>query len=96
MANAHIPRLCELQGHEDFESGSSLVVQQVKDLALSLLRLRSLLWQVFHPWPGNFHMLWGTASMRKKGVGEKKTLSLCFPPTTSIFRDVTCHRHVTD
>ena len=31
--------------------GSSLVAQQVKALALSLL------WYEFDPWPGNFHML---------------------------------------
>lgn len=33
-------------------SGRSLMVQQVKDLALSLLCLG------FDPWPGNFNMLW--------------------------------------
>ena len=31
---------------------SSLVVQQVKGLVLSLL------WFRFHPWPRNFHVLW--------------------------------------
>ena len=35
---------------------SSLVVQQVKDLALSLQWLWSLLWHGFDPWPRNFHM----------------------------------------
>ena len=30
--------------------GSSLVAQQVKDLALLLLWLRSLLWHEFNPW----------------------------------------------
>ena len=35
---------------------SSLVVQRVKDPALSLQWLRSLLWPRFSPWPGNFHM----------------------------------------
>ena len=34
--------------------GSSLVVQQDKDLALSLLWFRPLLWRGFDPWPGNF------------------------------------------
>ena len=37
---------------------SSLVVQRVKDLVLSLQWLGSLLWCGFHPWPRNFHMLW--------------------------------------
>ena len=36
---------------------SSLVVEGVEDLALSLQQLRSLLWRGFDPWPGNIHML---------------------------------------
>ena len=39
------------------QNRSSLVAQWVKDLVLSLLWLRSLLWPGFHPWSGNFHML---------------------------------------
>ena len=35
---------------------SSLVAQQVKDLALSLLQLGALLWYGFDPWPGNVYM----------------------------------------
>ena len=35
---------------------SSLVVQQVKDLALSLQWLRSLLWHRLDPWLVNFHV----------------------------------------
>ena len=35
----------------------SLVVQLVKDPVLSLLQLGSLLWHMFNPWPGNFHIL---------------------------------------
>jgi len=38
--------------------GSSLVAQQLKDLALSLLWLWLLLWCVFNPWPRIFRMLW--------------------------------------
>ena len=37
--------------------GTPLVVQQIKDPALSLPCPGSLLWQGFSPWPGNFHML---------------------------------------
>ena len=33
------------------------MVHQVKDLALSLQRLGSLLWSRFNSWPRNFHML---------------------------------------
>ena len=43
---------------------SSLVVQGVKDLALSLQRLGSLLWSRFDPWPRNFCMA------KKKGGGD--------------------------
>ena len=39
-------------------SWSSLVVQWVKDLALSLQHLGSLLWLEFDPWLGNFCMPW--------------------------------------
>ena len=38
--------------------GSSFVAQQVKNPALSLQPLRSLLWFWFSPWPRNFHMPW--------------------------------------
>ena len=32
------------------------MAQQVKDLALSLLWFKSLLWRKFNPWPRNIHM----------------------------------------
>ena len=35
---------------------SAHVVQQVKDLALSLQQLRPMLWCEFNPWPRKFHM----------------------------------------
>ena len=44
-------------------SCSSLVMHQVKDLALSLQRLRSLLWCRFDHLPGNLHI---------DGSGQKK------------------------
>ena len=37
---------------------SSLVAQQVKDLALLLLWCRSHQWCGSDPWPRNFHMPW--------------------------------------
>ena len=37
--------------------GSSFVAQWVKDLALSLQQLGSLLWCGFDLWPGNFYVL---------------------------------------
>ena len=39
---------------------NSLVVQWVKDPALSLL------WCGFDPWPGKFHMLWVWQKKKKK------------------------------
>ena len=45
-------------------SWSSLVAQWVKDPALSLQWLCSLLWRRFSPWPRNFHMPW--AWLKKK------------------------------
>ena len=41
-----------------------LVAQQVKDPALSLQQLRSLLWYRFDPWLGNFHDV-GMAKINK-------------------------------
>ena len=38
----------------------------VKDLALLLQRLGSLLWCRFRPWPGNFHTLWVSTKKKKK------------------------------
>lgn len=49
---------------------SSLVAQRVKDLALSLLWLRSLLGLGFDPWQGNFHMLWVSTPPKKKKFTE--------------------------
>ena len=51
---------------------SSLVVQRVKDLALSLQRLRLLLWLGFDPWSWNFYILAGIA---KNNNNNKKTPS---------------------
>ena len=45
---------------------SSLMVQWVKDLELSLQQLWSLLWGGFNPWPRNFHMPQGMARKKKK------------------------------
>ena len=45
--------------------GSSLVAQWVKDLALSLLWLRSLLWRGFDSWPQELPHALGTAKKKK-------------------------------
>ena len=42
------------------------MAQQVKDLAWSLRRPRSLLWFGFDPWPGNFHVPWLWTKKRNK------------------------------
>ena len=45
---------------------SSPVAWWVKDLALSLLWLRSLLWCGFDPWPGHFSMAQAQPKKKKK------------------------------
>ena len=50
---------------------SSLVAQQVKDLALSLLWLGSILWHDSIPGPGSFAFC---------GRGQKKKVISCGPP----------------
>ena len=59
-----------MRKEENVVQESSLLAQQIKDLALSLQLLRSLLWLRFDPWPGNFCML---KARRKEGGGEKKS-----------------------
>ena len=64
-------------------SRSSLVAQQVKDLALSLQQPRSLLWHGFDPWPGNFHTPQArTKKKKKKKITEK---SCCIEDTALWF-----------
>ena len=48
------------------------MVQQVKDLVLSLQQLVWLLWHEFNPWPGNFHMLCEALKKKKKKKKKKK------------------------
>ena len=59
--------------------GSSLVVQWVKDLVLSLQWLRSLLWYVLDPWPRNFCMLWAwpqiVTRVKKRSLYTDKSVS---------------------
>ena len=50
---------------------SSAVAQRVKDLALSLQWLRSLLWCAFDPWPRNFCM---PCVQSRQTKGKKKSL----------------------
>ena len=45
---------------------SSLVVQPVKDLVLSLQQFGLLLWLRFNLWSGNFHMLWVQPKKKKE------------------------------
>ena len=46
------------------------MVQWIKDPALSLQLLGSLLWQGFDPQPGDFHMLWEWPQ-KTQGLGEQ-------------------------
>ena len=43
-------------------------MQQVKDPALSLQQLGSLLRPRFSPWPGNFHLPWVQKKKKKKPI----------------------------
>lgn len=52
--------------HEERQSWSSWVAQQVKDLIFSLLRLRSLLWHWFDPWPGSLFMPWAQPEKKRR------------------------------
>ena len=58
----------------DKEIGSSLSAQKVKDGALSLQLLGSLLWCRFDPQPRTFHILqvWPKKKKKKKRKKEKK------------------------
>ena len=47
---------------------SALVAQQIKDLALSLPWLWSLLWLRFDPWPRNFYMPWAWPKNKKEEI----------------------------
>lgn len=44
------------------------MTQWMKDLALSLQRLRPMLWRGFGPWLRNFHMAW--AQPKKKCISN--------------------------
>ena len=48
------------------------MVQQVKDLALSLLWLGLLLWHGFDPWPRSFYMLKAWPKKKKKKLRLKE------------------------
>ena len=59
----------EKDNSEEFPGGLA-----VKDLALSFLWFRSLLWHRFDTWPGNFHMLCAWPK-KKKGVAFTSSVS---------------------
>lgn len=58
--------------------GYSLVAEWVKDLEVSLEKLRSLLWYGFDLWPGNFLMLWVWPKSAKYTLYFKKLLVKSF------------------
>ena len=61
-----IYHVCSQKGEKKSSIRSSLAVQQVKDLVLSLQRLGFLQWRKFDPWTGYFHILQNTAKKKKK------------------------------
>ena len=70
-------------------SQSSLVAQWVKDLALSLLWLGSLLWHRFHPWTGKFSMLWAQPEKENtRHILSMSVLKLCADWNQSILKSL--------
>ena len=67
-------------------SKSSLVVQQIKDLVLSLLWLWLQLWHGFSPWLKNFCML--LAQQNKKQNRTKKREKNAFSEQNSVLLSV--------
>ena len=63
---------------------SSLVGLVIKDPALSLLWLGSLLWRGFSPWPGNFCMMQAWCTPQKK---RSSCVALWFKNLTSSHED---------
>ena len=80
------------------KKGNSSVVQQDKNLALSLQRLGLLLWHWFHPWPRNFHMLqawpknnrlWNTLICWKySNSGNSDAVGIFMTDRAAVFKEV--------
>ena len=51
------------------------MTQWIKDLTLSLLWLRLLLWRRFNPWPRNFHTPWVQPKQANKKKKVKRELT---------------------
>ena len=64
--------------------GNSLVAQQLKDPALSLLRLKLLLWHGFDLWYRNFGMLWMQAPPPQKKYDYFNETSFLFNDNISL------------
>ena len=61
---------------------SSIVAQQVKNPVLSLQWLGSLLWHMFNPWLGNFHILWACGNKTKQNKNKNKNTKKLSPVTS--------------
>jgi len=71
--NTYIPEVLIQSALADFLCGlqrSALVAQGLRDLVLSLQRLRSLLWHRIDPWPRNLCMLLAQPKKRRKRKPE--------------------------
>ena len=75
------------------------MTQKVKDLALSLQWLESLLWHRFNPWPENFHMPWAlpkkpqTNRYHQIVLNDLPATSSCLPDASKILNSVV-HTHI--
>ena len=65
MIRARAETYCQ-EGGQERALLSSLVMQRVRDLALSLL------WCGFDPWPGNFRMPQAQPKKRRREEGKKE------------------------
>ena len=68
--------VCMVDFRKEREAGSSLMAQQVKDLALSLQWFGSLLWGRFDTLPRNFYMCGLSGKKKKKERKEMQNNSL--------------------
>ena len=67
------------------------MAQWVNDLALSLQRLRLLLWQGHSPWSGNFHM---PRAWPKEEREKEKTLKCIGHYFTNSMKDIICFKEL--
>ena len=74
------------------KSRISFTVQHVKDPALSLQRLGSLMWHGFDPWPRDFQ--WALGMEKKKKKKRKKSTQSTHPRNIYRYINLNTHKHI--